>query len=158
MSSREIDTSLFEVYKEFFRGTSTRRLLEQYLDTCHEQRMMRKGHWINDWWLLSLYSGWERPPTIPNREGYKKTLLGMKASPMIPAWHTCHSAITNAMGHSLGHRGDFIDLTIKTFPLSSNFLSTKKANLVDLYDILFGKVSYTLANLHFCIVHIFVSR
>jgi len=60
----------------------------------------------------------------------------MEASTMISAWHLCHSAIDETMGHSLGHRGDS---TVKIFSLSSNFISTKKGGLVDLRDILIWK-------------------
>ena len=60
----------------------------------------------------------------------------MEASAMISAWHLCHNVIVDMMGHSLRHQSD---LTVKIFPLSSNFLSTKNGGLVDLCDILIWK-------------------
>ena len=110
--------------------------LEQYLNNCHKQRPMHKGLRINDWKLVSFYNEWEHPPTIPIREGHKKILIGMKASPMISSWHLCRGAIADKMGYSLGHRGD---IPTQIFPLSSNFLLTKKGGLVDLRDVLIWK-------------------
>ena len=100
--------------KSLFWDTSTRISLEQCLNTCHKQRVKCKGHQINDWQLTSLYNGWGHPPTIPSTEVYKKISPSIEASPMISAWHLCHAAIDDTMGHTLGHQGD---LTVKIFSI-----------------------------------------